>query len=150
MRRVSFLLLAALGAVVSVRAETAPVATNWERISVSPMKTSFYIGSVTLTTGVFERQGSTLTAPYAADVFPWFFWDETGRIVITLTDAELASLARGETAQFTGDAVNRKNKPRNVTGRAQPADANSGKFKIRILADGHELIFNGTYKLGGK
>ncbi len=132
-----------------VRAETAPILTGWDRISVSPMKTSIYIGSVTLTLGVLERQGSTLTTTYAAKVFPWFFWNETGHITIPLTDTNLASLAKGEMAEFSGDGVNQKNKPRKVTGRAQPVDATSGKFKVRILADGYELIFNSTYRLDG-
>jgi hypothetical protein len=149
MRLWLFVTLATLGGLVPLRAENAPALTNWERINVPPMKTSIYLGSVTLTTGVFVRHGSTLTTTYAADVFPWFFWGETGSIVITLTDTDLANLARGETAQFTGEGVNNKKKPRKVTGRAQPADATSGKFKIRILADGYELIFNGTYKFGG-
>ena len=113
------------------------------------MKTSIYVGSVTLTTGVFERQGSTLGTTYAAKVFPWFFWGETGKIMITLTDTDLANLAKGEKAEFTGEAFNHKNKPRQVTGRAEPADATSGKFKVRIMADGVELIFNGTYQFAG-
>ena len=147
-----------LGVAASLRAEPAPppapdpapapapVATGWERVAVAPMKTSIYVGSVTLTTGVFERTGSTLSTTYEAKVWPWFFWGETGRISITLSDADLASLAKGEKAEFTGDAQNQKNKPRKVTGRAQPADATSGKIKVRVSADGTELIFNGTYR----
>jgi hypothetical protein len=120
--------------------------TNWDHVKVEPMKTSIYIGTVNLTTGVFERQGSSLTTTYEAKVFPWFFWGETGKITIALTDTGLAALARGETAEFAGDAVNQKNKLRKITGRAQPADANSGKMKVRIMADGIELIFNSTYQ----
>ncbi len=149
MRLPGFLLLSALGLIAPLRAETAPVVTGWDRITVAPMKTSIYIGSVTLIPGVFRREGSTLAATYTVKVFPWFFWGETGRITITLSDAELASLNKGEVVEFTGDGVNQKHKPRKVTGRAQPADATSGKFKIRIAADGYELIFNSTYRLGG-
>ncbi|MES1195047.1 MAG: hypothetical protein ABUL65_04070, partial [Opitutus sp.] len=49
-------------------------------------------------------------------------------------------------AEFTGEAFNHKNKPRSVTGRVQPATATSGKIKVRIMADGIELIFNSTYE----
>jgi len=87
-----------------------------------------------------------LSTTYDARVFPWFFWSESGRITITLSDAALANLAKGETAEFTGEAFNQKNKPRKVTGRAQPADASSGKIKVRITVDDVELIFNGTYR----
>jgi hypothetical protein len=136
--------LLVLGAVASLHA--APDLTNWERVSVEPMKTSIYIGSVTLTTGVFVRQGSTLAATYEAKVFPWFFWGESGKITITLSDADLASMARGENAEFTGEAFNQKNKSRQVSGRVQPGTATSGKIKVRILADGYQLIFNSTYQ----
>ena len=127
-----------------------PAASGWDRVSVAPTKTSIYIGSVTLTTGVFERQGSTLSTTYAAKVFPWFFWSENGRITISLSDEELAHVAKGETAQFSGSGTNQKNKLRKVTGRAQPVDATSGKIKVRIMADGIELIFNSTYLLSDR
>ncbi len=139
-----------LAAVAPLRAETAPILTGWDRVSIGPMKTSIYVGTVTLVPGVFVREGSTLAATYEAKVFPWFFWGEHGKIMITLTDADLANMAKGEKAEFTGEAANHKNKPRKVTGFAQPADASSGKIKVRILADGYELIFNGSYRFGGK
>ncbi len=140
-----------LWAVASLRSEIipAPVPTPWDHVTIAPMKTSIYVGSVKLITGVFARQDSTLSATYEASVVPWFFWSETGRISITLDDAVLAKLAKGETAEFTGYGANQKNKPRKVTGRAQPADINSGKIKVRVMADGIELIFNGTYQFGG-
>lgn len=137
-------------AAVEAPAPTAPVLTGWEHVSVAPMKTSIYVGSVTLATSVFEREGSALRATYEAKVFPWFFWGESGRITINLTDANLAALAKGETTEFAGEASNHKGKPRTVTGRAQPTDAVSGKIKVRIGADGYELIFNSTYRFGAK
>jgi len=138
-----FLLLGAVGALT---AQPAPILTGWDRVRISPMKTSIYVGSVSLTTEVFGRNGSNLVSTYDAKVWPWFFWGETGKISITLSDANLASLARGERAEFTGTATNHKNKPRTVTGYAQPADAISGKIKVRIGVDDTVLIFNGTYR----
>lgn len=135
-----------LGAVGALPAQPAAILTGWDRVSIAPMKTSIYVGSVSLTTAVFVRDGSTLASTYDAKVWPWFFWGENGKITITLTDASLARLARGERAEFTGDATNHKNKPRSVTGYAQPADASSGKIKVRIGVDDTELIFNGTYR----
>ena len=144
--RLRLYLFLLLGAATGLRAPAAPGLTNWEHVQVAPMKTSIYVGSVRLTTGMFERKDSSLSTTYEAKVVPWFFWGETGRITITLTDADLASMARGETAEFTGEAFNHKNKPRHVTGRVQPATATSGKIKVRIMADGIELVFNSTYE----
>jgi hypothetical protein len=121
---------------------------GFDRVAVPAMKTSIYVGSVTLTTGEFRRDGDRFSTTYEAKVFPWFFWSETGSITITVAAADLARLARGETVEFTGDAENHKHKPRKVTGRAQPADAQSGRIKVRIHVDDVELIFNGPYRLG--
>lgn len=114
------------------------------------MKTSIYIGSVTLTTTEFVPQDDGFHASYQAKVRPWFFWSETGRITIKLPGADLTRLALGQTVEFTGEAADHKNKPRTVTGRAQPASAKSGKIKVRIMADGIELIFNGSYQMDSK
>lgn len=111
------------------------------------MKTSIYVGSVRLNTGVFERKGANFSTTYDAKVVPWFFWNESGNITLTLTDAEWAKLAKGERTDFKGEAMSEKNKPRHVTGWAQPADRTSGKIKVRVMADGIELIFNGLYRL---
>jgi hypothetical protein len=128
-------------------AAAPPVSPDWNRVQVGPMKTSIYIGSVTLTTRPFVRSGDTFSSIYSAKVFPWAFWNETGTIHIHLTPADLAKLARGERCEFTGEAHNQKNKPRHVTGYADPHGPDRGKIKVRIGADDVELIFNGTYRL---
>ena len=144
---VIFALLFGVLAPLSAAAPAAAV-TGWDLVNIPPMKTSLLIGSVTLTTEPFVRSGSTLASTYQVKVWPWFFWSESGRITISLTDANLASMAKSETSEFTGEAANHRNKPRQVTGRTQPTDGSSGKFKIRIKADGYELVFNGTYRFG--
>lgn len=129
-------------------AAAAPAAAALpDRVAVPPLKTSIYVGSVTLATGEFRRDGETFAATYEAKVFPWFFWGETGAIEIRVPEADLARLVRGETIEFTGDARNQKGKPRRVTGRAQPTDAATGRIKVRIAVDDVELIFNGPYRL---
>ncbi len=142
MRLVSLLVLLLLAALPG-RADDAA----WTRAQVPAMKTSIYVGSVTLTTGAFARAGDRWSTTYQAKVFPWFPWSEHGDITIVVTDADLARLARGETVEFTGDAKNHKGKTRKVTGRAQPASDHAGKIKVRIAVDDVELIFNGTYEL---
>ncbi len=142
-----FLSLLLAGSRLGAETPSPPSPPDWDRITVPTMKTSIYVGSVALTTGVFERHDSTLSTTYEVKVRPWFFWGETGNFTISLSAANLASLAKGETVEFSGEAVNHRHKPRQVTGRAQPLDATTGKFKVRIKADGVELIFNSTYRL---
>ena len=141
MSRLRLCLLLALGAMASLRADLPS-----PRVMVAPMKTSIYVGSVTLTTTDFLQQDESFMATYDARVRPWFFWGETGKITIKLPVTDLTRLALGQTVEFTGTASNHKGKPRTVTGRAQPGTGNGGKIKVRIMADGIELIFNGTYR----
>jgi hypothetical protein len=126
------------------RAEDTPLPSQ---VEVPAMKTSIYVGSVTLRTTSFVRAGDSWSSTYDAKVFPWAFWSEHGDISITLPEADLARLGKGETVNFTGDAKNHKGKPREVTGRAEPADATTGRIKVRIRVDGIELVFNGDYTL---
>lgn len=139
-------LLLLLGLAALVRADTTRLMGDWDSVTVAPMKTSIYIGSVTLTAAEFRREGDKFTTTYEAKVRPWFFWTETGRATITLPQAELERLARGERVEFTGEGTSHKNKPRQITGYAERADGASGKIKVRLIADGIELIFNGTYR----
>jgi len=138
-------LLLVLGAAAPLRADLPLLAVP--RVTIAPMKTSIYVGSVTLITTDFLQQDESFKAAYEAKVRPWFFWGETGEITIKLPVTDLTRLALGQTIEFTGEAANHRNKPRTVTGRAQPAGPTSGKIKVRIMADGIELIFNGTYQL---
>ena len=139
-------MLVLLGAVSPLAADTSQNIGDWDSVTVAPMKTSIYVGSVTLTTGVFKRDGDKFTTTYEAKVWPWFFWGETGKITITLPRTDLEKLARGERIEFTGEAINQKNKPRKVTGRADRTDGAAGKIKVCIGVDDTELIFNGTYR----
>ena len=118
-----------------------------ERVEVPRLKTSIYVGSVSLTTTSFGRSGDVFRAEYTAEVFPWFFWNESGEISLTVPEADLLRLRQGEQIEFTGAATNHKGKPRAVTGRARPESADDGSIKVRINADGIELIFNGRYQL---
>ncbi len=144
MRLVPLLLTAVLLA-APARARTA---TTWDRLIVPPMKTSIYVGSVTLTPSAFVRTGDAYTATYNANVWPWFPWNESGSVTIRVPQADLDRVARGETVEFAGAGADKKGRKRTVSGRAVPADAHTGKLKLRIHVDGLDLIFNGTYKFG--
>jgi hypothetical protein len=124
---------------------TSVAADAPERVAVPAMKTSIYVGSVTLSTSDFVRDGETYAADYEARVFPWAFWNETGTIMIDAPEEQMKRLHEGETIELTGAATNHKNKPRTVSIKATPGETPGGRIKVRIKADGVELIFNGDY-----
>ena len=145
LRLITGVLLAAV-AWCPLRADATQLIGDWDSVTVARMKTSIYVGNVSLTPGVFRREGDKFSTTYEAKVWPWFFWSETGQISIFLSEVELEKLARGERIEFTGQALNHKKKPRKVTGRAEFLNGAGGKIKVRISVDDIELTFNGTYR----
>ncbi len=146
------LLLAALAAVpAGATVPEAALAPAYTEATVDKVKTSIYVGSVTLDMPPFRRGQSRYESTYAARVFPYFFYNEKGRIEIDLTDDDLRKLAAGERVPFTGKAENLDGEPRRVEGHATPDDALSGTIKVRVwVSPKIELIFNSRYRFTGR
>ena len=138
-------LLGAAWALAGRAAEPAPGA--FDKVDIAPAKTSIYVGSVTMTMPTFVRKKGVYEAPYVAKLFPYFFLNENGRLLIDAPDQLLRKLAQGESVEFTGRAVRADGLERRVTGSATPADASTGKIKVRVFVTKKtELIFNTTYR----
>ena len=136
------LLLAACGVAF---AETA--LAGYSRVIVAPTKTSIYVGSVSMAMPTFVRVNGGFEATYAAHVFPFFFYNENGRLRVELPDDALRQLERGEPVEFTGRAVRDDGAERRVEGKATPTDAARGRLKVRVFYSKRiELIFNTTYR----
>ena len=134
---------------LTVRGGTDSGLEHYARVEVETAKTSIYVGSVTMHLTPFLRTGAGYHANYAAKVFPYFFWNESGTIAIDVPDDALHSLAKGETIQFKGRGLNDDGEERHIEGRVVPTDAHSGKIKVRVFVTKRiQLIFNTTYRLG--
>jgi hypothetical protein len=137
---------ACLGLVVSAGFAAAAVPSGFSKVDEAPTRTSIYTGTVSMTMPTFVRESGLFTASYAANVIPFFFYNEKGTLGVQLTEEQLQQLARAEPIEFTGKAVNEDGDERRVEGRAVPADGRSGKIKVRVfVTKGIELIFNTTY-----
>ena len=122
---------------------------RYDQVEIARTKTSIYVGSVTMTMTPFLRKNSVYRANYSAKVFPYFFMNEHGWISIELGDESLRQLEKGETIQFKGQGMSSDGEPRHIEGRAVPADASTGKIKVRVFVSKRiQLIFNTTYRLG--
>ena len=134
----------------SLHAATDPKPGRYDRVDIAPTQTSIYIGSVSMTMPTFERKGIVYEADYTAKVFPYFFYSEHGRLFIEVSDEALHRLARGEPIEFTGRGVSGGGTIRHVEGRAVPANATTGKIKVRVFVSRKiQLIFNTTYTFVG-
>jgi hypothetical protein len=123
-----------------------------DKVLVPPVKTSIYVGSVTLIATPLMRVGGGYEADYQAKVFPFFFMGERGRLRIEFSDEQLAQITRGERVAYVGSAQNTDGEPRRLEGQVEPraADAPDGKIKVRIFVSPKiQLIFNTTYRFDG-
>lgn len=144
--RAAALALVAAGGSGLARASEVALAA-YDRVEIPPAKTSIYVGSVTMTMPVLVRKNGTYETSYAAKVFPYFFENEKGQLFVTLNDDQLRELAKGNAIEFTGRGVRDDGVERRVEGKATPADATSGKLKVRVFVSKKiELIFNTTYR----
>ena len=129
-------------------AEPAP--NRYDRVEVAPTKTSIYIGRVTMTMPALVRAGGTYETSYTAKVFPYFFYNESGRLTIDISDDMLRALDRGEAIEFKGRGVSTTNEDRRVEGKVTPTSTTEGKIKVRVFVSKRlELIFNTTYRFTG-
>jgi hypothetical protein len=115
---------------------------------VAPGRVSFVIGTVSLAMTPFVRTGATYVSSYTAKVFPYFIFNERGRIVINASEDDVDRLEHGATIFVAGRAVNDSGDHRRIECRAMPADAGSGRIKVRVvITQGIALTFNTTYVL---
>jgi hypothetical protein len=135
---------------LALRGQT-PLDARYNQAVVEPVKTSIYIGYVKLSVPMFTRTPGGYVSDYDAAVFPFFFWDEHGRMTIVASDRDLRRLARGEAVDFQGRATNSDGEWRHIEGRAVPTDATRGKLKVRVFVTPRlQLIFNTTYRFVGR
>jgi hypothetical protein len=146
-------LLAVLGAfalIAPAHAAETPL-SRYETVEIEPAKTSIYIGTVTMTLPPFARKDGVYYSTYSAKVFPYFFYNEKGKIGIPVSDEMLRRLERGESVDFKASGLNEEGEERRIEGRAVPTDATKGKIKVRIFVSKKiELIFNTTYRFAPK
>jgi hypothetical protein len=120
---------------------------NQQTVIIEPAKTSIYIGSVTMTMPPFQRIEARYESSYVATIFPYFFYNEHGRLAIDFSDAQLAQLGRGEHVEFKGAGHNAAGEERRIEGTATPTDTERGKIKVRVFVSKKiQLIFNTTYR----
>lgn len=120
---------------------------TYASVVVAPTKTSIYVGSVSMTMPAFGRVNGGYETTYVAKVFPYFFYNENGRLRVEISDESLRKLARGEAIEFQGRAIREDGAERRVEGKATPTDARTGKIKVRVFYSKRvELIFNTTYR----
>jgi hypothetical protein len=129
-------------------AEPEPGLARFGVVWVAPVQTSFYLGRVALSAGAFRREAGGYSASYAAKVFPYYFWSETGTLRIELSDEALRRLAAGAAVPFTGKATRADGRERWVEGRVAATGPDGGAIKVRLHVGRRlVLVFDTSYRL---
>lgn len=148
LRQALAILLVAVCAPVALAAGPEPGLGRFALVRTAPVKTSVYVAIVSLAATDFVRHGPDYLADYRVKVFPFFFYDEHGRLVVPVSDADLRRLASGQPFDFSGQGIRSDGKVRLVDGRVTPRGPATGDIQVRVHASRHfTLVFNTTYRL---
>jgi hypothetical protein len=131
----------------------SPASERYAEVTVDPAHTSAYVATIGFAIPPLQRQGGAYTSEYSVKVFPFFMFNEHGRISIEFSDEQLQRLERGETVDLQGHARSSSGADRRVEGRAvsDSIGGNRGRIKVRVWVSRNiELTFNTAYRFTGK
>jgi hypothetical protein len=119
-------------------------------VDIKPAVASIYIATVTMTMPPFVRKNVVYSSTYSAKVFPYFFYNEKGRIWIVVPDDLLRRAAQGLPVEFSGHALSDSGEERRVEGRAVPTGPWTGRIRVRVFVTRRiSLSYDTTYELKG-
>ena len=143
----NLLLLLALAA--PLRGAEDPLA-RFDVVAIKNSSTSIYIGTVTMIMPPFVRKNVVYSSTYSARVFPYFFYNETGRIWIVIPEKDLHEIDLGRAIDFTGSAISDSGDKRRVEGHATPTGPTNGRIKVKVYVTRRiALTYETTYELRG-
>jgi hypothetical protein len=127
-----------------------PAYSPFQVVSIKPAVTSVIVATVTMSMPDFGRKGEVYSSTYYAKVFPYFFYNEKGRIWIKVTDADIRRASAGQPVDFSGQAINEAGEKRRVEGHAVPTGPLTGKIRVKVYVTRRiSLNYDTTYELKG-
>jgi hypothetical protein len=119
-------------------------------VDIRPAVTSIIIATVSMSMPPFVRKNVVYSSTYSAKVFPYFFYNEKGRIWIVVPDEDIRRAAKGQPVDFVGHALSESGEARKVEGRAVPTGPTSGRIRVRVFVTRRiSLTYDTTYELKG-
>jgi hypothetical protein len=119
------------------------------RLFVDPCSASIPFGRVSLVVSPLSYTGKTCVGSYRLKVFPYFFKNENGTLVLDASDRLIKTLMSGRPVGLVGKATNRKDgKVKDIVGKAIPSINQKGKVTFSINSEFGLIVFNTTYHFG--
>jgi hypothetical protein len=133
----------------SLPAASDPMA-KYGLVAITPAVANIYIATVSMEFQPFVRHNAVFSSTYSARVFPYFFYNERGRIWIVVPDDMLRRVDRGESVDFAGRAISDSGDERRVDGHATPTGPSTGRIRVRVFVSRRiSLTYDTTYELRG-
>lgn len=146
-----YLLSIVLALSVSSRALAADAdMVQFNTVAIKPATAYVVIATISMAMPPFVRQGAQFLSTYSARVFPYYYFNEKGRIWIDVPDEALRRIASGQPIDFTGHAVSDAGERRRVEGHATPTDKSRGYITVRVFVSKRiALNYDTTYECVG-
>jgi hypothetical protein len=127
-----------------------PALSAFEIVSIKPAITSVIVATVSMTMPDFTRKGEVYSSTYSAKVFPYFFYNEKGRIWIKVSDEDVRRASKGLPVDVTGHAISEAGDDRRVEGHAIPTGPRTGRIRVKVYVTRRiSLNYDTTYDLKG-
>jgi hypothetical protein len=145
------LVFLALGATRCVHAERPkPAAESLNPITrklfIDPSSTPVPLGKARLIVSPLLRRDGNYAGEYQLKVKPYFFKNETGSLVLGVSEDAVRKLQAGGAINFTGKALTHEDGTSHVVlGKATPSSGERGSLTFFIVTKNGKFIFNSSY-----
>lgn len=137
--------------VVLLLALTLPAAGTGRvnsKLFVAPSSSKLAGGTAKLVVGVLSRDDTSYTGEYQIRVFPYFFKNESGKLLINTPETSLQRMIGGDTASFAGRAItDGTGETRKITAKVRPAASDHGALTFTVATENGPLVFNTSYRV---
>ncbi|CAN5556221.1 hypothetical protein BH18VER2_BH18VER2_02800 [soil metagenome] len=118
------------------------------KLIVAPSSSSLAGGTAKLVVGVLSREKSAYTGQYRIKVFPYFFKNESGKLLIKVSETSLRRMIEGDATNFAGRAItDGTGETRRVTARVLPEASDHGVLTFTVATENGPLVFNTSYRI---
>lgn len=116
------------------------------KLVIHPTSTSVAGGKASLTISALRRKAATYIGEYDLKVSPWYFKNETGKLMMVVSEEALRKLTQGIAVNFTGRATtDADGTTRPINARATPSGNTQGSVTFSFVGDEKKVTFNSTY-----
>lgn len=120
------------------------------KLFVAPSSGKLAGGTAKLIVGVLRRSDAAYVGEYRIKVFPYFFKNESGKLLIPVSDTSLRKMIEGDATSLMGRAItDGTGETRRITAKVLPSanDHGHGDLTFTVATENGPLVFNTSYRI---